>query len=142
MTQRIQAMLHFQWERMHHAARIALPENLSLSYRDPALSDAMRTALRMKQALEMETPFLFENELIAFTRTVPNLPRIHTDAEWDKISGSHFIHEMGNVSNLSPDYASVMKCGLLALREKLGEGESLGWMIKTVWGVGYKFEVK
>ena len=28
------------------------------------------------------------------------------------------------------------------LREKLTEGESLGWMIKTVWGVGYKFEVK
>ena len=28
------------------------------------------------------------------------------------------------------------------LREKLGEGESLGWQIKTVWGVGYKFEVK
>ena len=28
------------------------------------------------------------------------------------------------------------------LREKLGEGENLGWLIKTVWGVGYKFEVK
>ena len=28
------------------------------------------------------------------------------------------------------------------LREKLTEGENLGWMIKTVWGVGYKFEVK
>ena len=28
------------------------------------------------------------------------------------------------------------------LREKLTEGESMGWMIKTVWGVGYKFEVK
>ena len=28
------------------------------------------------------------------------------------------------------------------LREKLSEGESLGWLIKTVWGVGYKFEVK
>lgn len=28
------------------------------------------------------------------------------------------------------------------LREKLPEGENLGWMIKTVWGVGYKFEVK
>ena len=28
------------------------------------------------------------------------------------------------------------------LREKLTEGEQLGWMIKTVWGVGYKFEVK
>ena len=28
------------------------------------------------------------------------------------------------------------------LREKLTEGERLGWQIKTVWGVGYKFEVK
>lgn len=28
------------------------------------------------------------------------------------------------------------------LREKLTEGEKMGWMIKTVWGVGYKFEVK
>ena len=28
------------------------------------------------------------------------------------------------------------------LREKLSGGEELGWQIKTVWGVGYKFEVK
>jgi DNA-binding response OmpR family regulator len=28
------------------------------------------------------------------------------------------------------------------LREKLQDSESLGWTIRTVWGVGYKFEVK
>ena len=28
------------------------------------------------------------------------------------------------------------------LREKLVDSESLGWQIRTVWGVGYKFEVK
>ena len=28
------------------------------------------------------------------------------------------------------------------LREKLTDSESLGWSLKTVWGVGYKFEVK
>ena len=28
------------------------------------------------------------------------------------------------------------------LREKLSGGEEMGWIIKTVWGVGYKFEVK
>ena len=28
------------------------------------------------------------------------------------------------------------------IREKLSGGESMGWMIKTVWGVGYKFDVK
>ena len=28
------------------------------------------------------------------------------------------------------------------LRDKLAGGEEMGWNIKTVWGVGYKFEVK
>lgn len=28
------------------------------------------------------------------------------------------------------------------LREKLSGGEAMGWQIKTVWGVGYKFEVR
>ncbi len=28
------------------------------------------------------------------------------------------------------------------LRDKLTGSEALGWMLKTVWGVGYKFEVK
>ena len=28
------------------------------------------------------------------------------------------------------------------LREKLTDGERMGWQIKTVWGVGYQFEVK
>ncbi len=28
------------------------------------------------------------------------------------------------------------------LREKLTDGEAMGWQIKTVWGVGYKFDVK
>lgn len=123
MTERIRALMHFQWERLHHAARIALPEDLELTCRDRSLPDTLRTALRLKQALEMETPYLFDNEIIAFTRTVPNLPRIFDDAEWAAITEGHFIHELGNVSNLSPDYASVISVGLLALREKLGEGE-------------------
>ena len=28
------------------------------------------------------------------------------------------------------------------LREKLAGSEEFGWTIKTVWSVGYKFEVK
>lgn len=123
MNERIASLKHFQWERMHHAARIALPEELALTYRDKSLTDATRTALRLKQALAMETPYIFDNELIAFTRTVPNLPRIFDDAEWAAITERHFIHELGNVSNLSPDYASVMNAGLLALRAKLGDSD-------------------
>ena len=123
MTERIQALKRFQWERLHHAARIALPEDLKLTYRDKKDSDVLRTAKRLKQALELETPYIFDNELIAFTRTAPNLPRIFNDAEWENITETHFIHELGNVSNLSPDYGRVIAAGLLAIRERLGDGE-------------------
>ncbi len=123
MTERIAGLKHFQWERLHHAARIQLSEDLKLNYRDRALSDAMRTALRLKQALQMEVPYIFDNELIAFTRTVPNLPRIFDDVDWASIAEAHFIHELGNVSNLSPDYGKVMASGLLALRERLGDSD-------------------
>lgn len=123
MTERLRALMHFQWERMHHAARISLPDDLDLRYRDANLSDVVRTSLRMEQALAMETPYLFDDELIAFTRTVPNLPRIYSDIEWASIAETHFIHELGNVSNLSPNYESVISTGLLALRDRLGDGE-------------------
>ena len=125
MTDRIQTLKDAQWNGLHHAARRTLPEELSMPWRDSQIPDTMRTALRLRQALEMETPFLFPEELIAFTRTVPNLPRIFDDAEWAEISGKHYIHELGNVSNLSPDYAKVMSEGLLALREQLGEARAI-----------------
>ena len=122
MTERIAALKQFQWDRKHHAARIRLNADLPLPYRSAGLSDVERTTLRLKTALEMETPYLFPDEIIAFTRTVPNLPFVFDDAEWAKISAEHFIHEMGNVSNLSPNYGSVISAGLLAIREKMGSG--------------------
>lgn len=123
MTNRIAALRDAQWARTHHQARRAPVEDAALPYRDPALTDVSRTALRLKTALELETPYLFPQELIAFTRTVPNLPMIYDEAEWARISGEHYIHELGNVSNLSPDYGRVIASGLLAIRERLGGGE-------------------
>ena len=107
MTERIASLKNAQWARMHHSARITLDPGMPLPYRDGALTDAARTALRLETALDMETPYLFPGELIAFTRTVPNLPPIFSTQEWDAICKTHFIHEMGNVSNLSPDYSRI-----------------------------------
>lgn len=123
MTERIASLKQFQWERRHHAARRAVPDEAQLCYRNPALSDVTRTALRLKTALELETPYLFPGEIIAFTRTVPNLPFLFSQEEWAQITNTHFIHEMGNVSNLSPDYGKVIAKGLLAIRDTLGSGE-------------------
>ena len=123
MTERITSLKQLQWDRKHHAARIALPADLPLPYRNQDLSDVTRTSLRLKMALEMETPYLFPGELIAFTRTVPNLPFLFDEAEWATISSEHFIHESGTVSNLSPDYGRLIASGLLSVRETLGIGE-------------------
>ncbi|MBO2517879.1 MAG: pyruvate formate-lyase [Clostridiales bacterium] len=123
MTERLLKLKDAQWERKHHAFRIALPEGIEETYRKAEFSDVQRTALRLKAALTAETPVFMDGEIIAFTRTVPNLPLIFTDAEWADIKANHYIHEMGNISNLSPDYEKVIRQGLLYFREKLGESE-------------------
>ena len=123
MTARIQTLKKLQWDHVHHAARRTLCADMPLPYRDATLSDIARCALRTKLALDMETPYLFPGELIAFTRTVPNLPFLYSEDEWHDIRASHFIHESGNVSNLSPDYGKVIASGLLATRETLGKSE-------------------
>lgn len=119
MTDRITALKQHQWEKRHHAARKPLPEG-ELPYRNASTAPAMRTALRFKRALRLETPYLFPGELIAFTRTMPNLPMIYSGDEWKDISSRHTIHELGNVCNLSPDYGKIIAEGLTAYRDKLG----------------------
>ena len=52
MTDRINALAALQWEKAHHAARVALTDGTPLPYRDKSLSDAMRTALRLQAALD------------------------------------------------------------------------------------------
>ncbi len=123
MTERIETLKRNQWNQLHHALRIDMPAGVEKAYRRPEDSDLRRTALRLKAALDAETPVLLANELIAFTRTVPNLPGIFSDEEWEEIRKRHFIHERGNVSNLSPDYERVIRHGLLHFRARLGESE-------------------
>ena len=132
LTDRIQTLKLQQWNRVHHAARITFSPDMPLLYRNPAQSDVTRTSLRLEQALSLETPYLFPGEIIAFTRTVPNLPFLYSESEWAEITARHFIHESGTVSNLSPDYGKVIACGLLALRSQLGGGELHSAMRRSI----------
>ena len=69
----------------------------------------------------METPVILPGEQICFVRTVSNITDCFTEAEWDDIKKDHFIHEMGYMSNLSPNYADTIATGLLAKREQADE---------------------
>ena len=121
MTDRISLMkLHYIANKSHHAHRrgdIVDPA----AYRVPEMADHRRTALRMKAMLDAETPVIENFERIVFTRTVSNAPMIFTDGEWAEIKANHYIHENGNVCNLSPDYGKIIKTGLIAVRDALGD---------------------
>ena len=115
MTEELKTL---QWEGWHHAFRRQAEERAAEAWRKPELDDRRRTARRMRAALEAEEPVLFPGEMIAFTRTMTAMPMIYTPEEWEEIRKTHYIHELGNVSNLSPDYGRVIRTGLLALRER------------------------
>ena len=121
MTERILHLKTLQWEKAHHGARTAVPEGAEQAYRRKEMADFTRTSVRLETALRLEKPWLFPGELIAFTRTVPNLPGIYDEAEWKEICDTHYIHELGNVSNLSPDYGRLIAGGLAHELEKLGD---------------------
>ena len=76
---------------------------------------------RFELMLRLERPVLLPGEQICFLRTVKSLPDCFTKDEWESIRAKHHVHERGYISNLSPNYESAIKTGLLAKRENADE---------------------
>jgi len=118
MTERIRFLREYVVGRKHHALR----RDVSIDpypYRDPAMSPARRMAVRMNLFLENEQPVFLPGERIVFTRTLKALRPIFSEAEWEAVEARHHIHEIGNVCNLSPDYAGVISKGLVAVLDEI-----------------------
>lgn len=99
-------------EKKHHAYRHELDWQPAEEFSRLELSPEERMTRRFERLCAEETPVLLPDEKICFMRTVANIPEIFTQAEKEEIRKNHFIHEAGYLSNLSPDYASVIKTGL------------------------------
>lgn len=107
--------------KKHRALRRKLSVELAEDFSRRALSPIQRMTERFALLCQEERPIVFENEHIAFIRTIENLPPIFTEQEWTDIKNKHYIHELGFLSNLSPDYETVLQKGLLALKENADE---------------------
>ena len=109
--------------RKHHQFRKDYEEHSKLSntYKELGLSPKERMTRRFELLAGLETPVLLPDEKICFMRTVKNIPDCFTEDEWAEIKGKHFIHELGYMSNLSPNYERVIASGLLAERENADE---------------------
>ena len=105
-------------ERQHRALRLTVEEDLGQTYSALGLSGEERMTRRFEYLLAKEQPRIHPEEAIVLVRTVANLPDVYTPAEWEQLRKEHYIHELGYVSNLSPDYATTISRGLLRVREE------------------------
>ena len=110
-------LYHYILDKKHHKYRRYVNWDLATEYSANKLSPIERMADRFERLCNAETAVILDSEQIVFLRTVANLPQIFTQEEWDEIKEKHYIHELGFMSNLSPNYYDAISVGLLAKRE-------------------------
>lgn len=122
MTERIQAMRDFfVRDKAHHRVRKEKVDDYLLARQFAAdqTPDTQRAVERLCWMLAQEQPHLFEQEKIAFVRTVPNVPELFTEEEMAQLRKEHWIHEKGDVCNINVDYTKLLGCGFEAKKEEL-----------------------
>lgn len=122
MNKRIEDILEYILSKEHHQFRQGIVPNLAEEFFQKGMSPIQRVSEKLSRVLEAEKPVILDNERIVFLRTVPKLPAIFTNSEWEAIKNSHFIHELGNVCNISPDYAATIGAGLEQRKKEAVEG--------------------
>ncbi|MCQ2431174.1 MAG: pyruvate formate-lyase [Clostridia bacterium] len=113
-------------EREHRIVRTQPVPPMAEVFAKEGLDVRERMTRRFEALCAKETPVILdESELIVYTRTVPNLPDVLTEAEWADIRAKHFVHELGYISNLSPDYGTLIGKGLIAAMEETEDPHSI-----------------
>ena len=128
-------------ERKHSSVRREPVPAVAETYSALGLDARERMTRRFEMLCALETPVILDpSEMIVYTRTVPNLPDIFTETEWADIRKDHFIHELGYISNLSPDYARLLSKGLDAAIAECTDAHSVRAM-KAVEGLAERYRV-
>ncbi len=122
MNERLEALKKYIVDERRHRAfrRDAKSEGLDLlaeDFRAAGLPPQARAGKMFAAFMAAERPLILPGEKIVFTRTIRDIPDYFTPAEWEAVKKSHFIHEKGEVFNLSADYERVLKEGLDARRQ-------------------------
>ena len=105
----------------HKAYREPVTDDLATAYAAEGLSPIERITRRFVLLCDRQVPHILPGQQIVFLRTTANAPALFTNAEWAEISEKHYIHELGYMSNVTPDYERILSRGLLAVREDANE---------------------
>ena len=116
MIERIEQLRAFIRAGGHHRFRRTPDEaglaGLAASFQAEGLHPQLRSSRMLGALLEAEEPVILEGERIVATRTLSRIPSIFTEEEWAQVKAEHTLHERGTVSNISPDYAGILRDGL------------------------------
>lgn len=121
MAENKSTVFNFILNKQHHKFRHSVEWDLAREYAQQKLSPVERIADRFERLCREEQAIILEGEQIVFLRTVSNLPEIFTHDEWAEIKENHYIHELGFMSNLSPNYYDTISLGLLEKRKQADE---------------------
>ena len=101
-------------DRTHRALRTPCGIDFATEFSSLGLSPEERMCRRFERVTKMEIPRILPDERIVLCRSVGDVGDIFTEAEWKEIRASHYVHELGYVSNLSPDYEGMIRDGFEA----------------------------
>lgn len=119
MTDRIKLLLDNCNRKAQHIHRARFDRSKVKQYRESKDSLYKRTAARLVILLDSETPVVAPEQKIVLQRTITDVPGIFSDEELHKLKAEHYIHELGNLSNICPNYISVIEMGFGALRNRI-----------------------
>lgn len=125
MNERIERLRAFIFDHQHHhlrsTAEAAGLAGMAEDMKARGMSCQMRAAERLRRMLEAETPVLLPEEKIVVTRTIADLPAIYTEEEWAEITSSRYLHEKGDLCNISANYEAMLQKGLGRIRSEVEE---------------------
>ena len=104
----------------HHAHRVKgveLPSAEDYCRRGVGVRERMVDRFERMCRAEGENAVILEGQAIVFIRTVPPGADVVSAEEWAAIKKDHFVHELGYMSNVCPDYISVIKTGFAEARK-------------------------
>ncbi len=100
----------------HAAYRLASAPDVLSECAAEDLSWPRRMARLLRRQCEAETPVILPGERIVFTRTVPGVPPIFPEEEWEALFAGGKRHELGPISNICADWGQLLRQGLLGRR--------------------------
>ena len=119
MTERISTLRERIVAKRHQQALQTPEKQLADAYKQLGLPPQERMVRRLEFLMAAEKPAMEADERIVFTRTIRSQPEIFAPDEWAQIRAGHYIHELGFVSNVTPNYYGLIRDGFAKRRRDI-----------------------